>query len=48
MGSTAEILLRLLVIELSPVDECPVPKLVERKRTRPIKLELGKDWSVVA
>jgi len=48
MGSTAEILLRLLVIELSPVDECPVPELVERKRTRPIKLELGKDWSVVA
>ena len=48
MGSTAEILLRLLAIELRPVDEYPVPDLVERKRTKPMMMQLGKDWVVVA
>ena len=47
MGSTAEILLRFSAIELSPVDEYPVPEFSELKMTKPLRLQLGKEWSVV-
>ncbi|MFC1529569.1 type II TA system antitoxin MqsA family protein [Gemmatimonadota bacterium] len=47
MGSTADILLRLSAITLSPVDEYPVPEFVEFKRSKPLRLQLGKEWSVV-
>ncbi|MFC1629576.1 type II TA system antitoxin MqsA family protein, partial [Gemmatimonadota bacterium] len=48
MGSTAEILLRFSAIALSPLDEYPVPEFVELQRSKPLRLQLGKDWSVVA
>jgi len=48
MGSTAEILLRLSAIALHPVDEYPVPELSEGKRLKPIRLQLGKEWGIVA
>jgi putative zinc finger/helix-turn-helix YgiT family protein len=48
MGPTAEKLLRLSAIELSPADEYPVPELEKRRRAEPIKMQLEKEWSVVA
>ena len=48
MGETAEKLLRFCAIELSPVDEYPVPVLKDSKRSKPIKLELSREWAVVA
>ena len=48
MSSTAERLLRLSAIELSPVDEYPVPDLVEGGQAKQMELELDKEWSVVA
>ena len=48
MGQTAEKLLRFSAIELSPVDEYPVPELRKSRRTKPIRLELHNEWAVVA
>ena len=48
MSATAERLLRLSAIELSPVDEYPVPDLVERAQSKRMELELQKDWNVIA
>ena len=48
MGPTAEKLLRLSAIELSPVDEYPVPEFVESKERKQIQARLDEEWSVVA
>jgi len=48
MGPTAEKLLRLSAIELSPADEYPVPELEKKRAADPIRMRLDKEWSVVA
>jgi len=48
MGPTAEKLLRLSAIKLSPADEFPVPEFEKKMTDEPIRMELDKKWSVVA
>jgi len=48
MRPTAEKLLRLSAIELSPVDEYPVPEFIESKERKQIQARLDEEWSVVA
>jgi len=48
MGPTAEKLLRLSAIKLSQADEYPVPELEKKMRAEPIRMQLDKEWSVLA
>ena len=47
MGPTAEILLRLSAIELSPIDEYPVPGFKECRSRDPIRMQLDEEWVIV-